>query len=479
MEWYSILVVDFRALVNQQLASVLAYSALLVGLGLFIGRKVSTTSDFFVAGRNLSPALLFATLLAANIGAGSTVGAAGIGYASGLAGWWWVGSAGIGTLVLAFWIGPRMWRVAKANDLQTVGDFLELRYGAGVRGLVAALLWAATLFILAAQLLAVARILEAVAGVPKAWGCIIGGAVMTAYFTAGGLLSSAWVNLVQLVVLYLGFLLALPVALRSVGGFDGLAASAPTSAYLEPWSGGLRYLALLVPAFIVSPGILQKVYGARDERTVRFGVGLAGLGLLLFAWIPPVLGMAARAHFPDLASPDLALPTLLVAKMPLALGTLGLAAVFSAEVSSADAILFMLATSLSRDLYRRFLRPDAEDARVLRVARIAAAAGGILGVGIAILFESIVGALVIFYSILSVSLFVPVVAGLHAKRTGTAEALAAIAAGVTTLLAVHLQTGGRGYGVWNPTLLGLVASAVALVLVRAMTGRSRREESVV
>ncbi len=457
--------------VNLQLFFVLAYSVLLVALGLFIGRWVKTTGAFFVAGRALSPALLFATLLAANIGAGSTVGAAGIGYATGLSGWWWVGSAGIGTLVLAFWVGPRMWRVAKENDLQTVGDFLELRYGAVVRGIVAGLLWAATLFILAAQLLAVARILEVVAGVPKIWGCVVGGAVMTAYFTAGGLLSSAWVNLVQLIVLGVGFLAALPFALSSVGGLSGLFTSTAgmgvTPTYLDPWGGGLRYLALLVPAFIVSPGILQKVYGGRDERTVKVAVALAGVALLGFAWIPPLLGMVARAQFPELASADLALPRLLVDRMPLALGSLGLAAIFSAEVSSADAILFMLATSLSRDLYRRFLRPDAKDADVLRVARIAAAAGGVLGVAIAILFESIIGALTIFYSLLSVSLFVPVVAGLHAKGLRAAEALAGIAFGVSTLLAVHLRTGGRGYGIWNPTLVGLVASAVAFVLVYA------------
>lgn len=60
-----------------------------VALGLWISRKVSTTSDFFVAGRRLGPGLLFSTLVAANIGAGSTVGAAGLGYRDGLSAWWW------------------------------------------------------------------------------------------------------------------------------------------------------------------------------------------------------------------------------------------------------------------------------------------------------------------------------------------------------------------------------------------------------
>ncbi|HSF20281.1 MAG TPA: sodium:solute symporter family protein [Vicinamibacteria bacterium] len=446
---------------SPHLVSIIVYSTVLVLLGALIGRWVRTTGAFFVAGRNLGPVLLFSTLLAANIGAGSTVGAAALGYSRGLSAWWWVGSAGIGTLALAWWVGPRIWRVAKDHDLQTVGDLLELRYGSAVRLVVSSLLWVGTLFVLAAQLLAVARVLEAVAGVPKTWGCLMGGVVMTAYFTAGGLLSSAWVNLVQLVVLGIGFVIAVPVALGTIGGIPAI-----DPMRLDLWEGGApaaRYLALLVPSFIVSPGLLQKVYGARDERTVRLAVSLAGFALLLFAFLPPLLGMVARVHFPNLSSDDLALPTLLVERMPLALGSLGLAAIFSAEVSSADAILFMLATSLARDLYGRFVRPTAGDAEVLRVARLAAIAGGLLGIGIALLFESVIQTLSIFYALLSVSLFVPVVASLHSRNVGRAHAFGAILIGVPVLVAAHVLTGGRGLGVANPTLLGLAASALGFL----------------
>jgi SSS family solute:Na+ symporter len=168
-------------------------------LGVWIGRRVDTSGAFFVAGRRLGPGLIFATVLAANIGAGSTVGAAGLGYRDGLSAWWWVGSAGIGTLLLALWVGPRIWRIAKQREFLTVGDFLEARYGRSVRAVIAILLWLGTLAILAGQLIAVAWVLDVVAGIPKVAGCLIGGGVMIVYFAAGGLLTSAWVNLVQLV----------------------------------------------------------------------------------------------------------------------------------------------------------------------------------------------------------------------------------------------------------------------------------------
>src|SRR5438445_7434615 len=125
---------------NLHLALLLAYAALLVGIGRFIGRRVKSAGDFFVAGRKLGPGLLFATMVAANIGGGSTVGAAGLGYRDGLSAWWWVGSAAIGSLVLAFTVGPRIWRIAREKDLRTVGDYLGQRYGRAVRALITSLL---------------------------------------------------------------------------------------------------------------------------------------------------------------------------------------------------------------------------------------------------------------------------------------------------------------------------------------------------
>src|SRR5436190_24278727 len=110
------------------LALLIAYSAGQLALGVWVSRRVKTSTDFFVAGRTLGPGLIFATTLAANIGAGSTVGATGLGYRDGLAAIWWVMSAGVGSVVLALWIGPAIRRVAAQHDLRTVGDYLEFRY---------------------------------------------------------------------------------------------------------------------------------------------------------------------------------------------------------------------------------------------------------------------------------------------------------------------------------------------------------------
>jgi solute:Na+ symporter, SSS family len=432
----------------------------------------------FHRGSEPTAPLLFATVLASNIGAGSTVGAAGLAYTDGISAWWWNGASAIGSLVLAFWVGPKIWKLASTHNFYTAGDYLEFRYSAAVRGVIASLIWLGTLAILAGQLMAGAAVLYIVVGLPRWAGTAASAAVMTIYFVAGGLLSSAWVNAVQLVVIIVGLLLALPIGLAAVGGLDVVMQGASAPAHFDqfwyssgPGSGWTR-LILMGPAFIISPGLLQKAYGAASPRAIRLGLGWQAAALALFAFVPVLLGMMARASNPNITHPNLVLPTLLGEQLPPWLGALGLAAIFSAEVSTCDAILFMLATSLSKDLYKRFVRPEATDRQVLNVARRAAVAGGVGGVVLALLLQTVQLALDIFYALLTVSLMVPIVGRLYVRRASNVHAFSAIIAGVTMLMVFWtvLVVASR----WlDPTLWALVAAVVAFALTLALVpGRS-------
>ncbi len=95
------------------------------------------------------------------------------------------------------------------------------------------------LALLAAQFIGGAVILSVVAGVDRWVGCVIAGLVVTVYFTAGGLLTSAWVNVVQLAVLLGGFVVVVPLALTGVGGWESVvAATSDLDDYWNPWQGG-------------------------------------------------------------------------------------------------------------------------------------------------------------------------------------------------------------------------------------------------
>ena len=463
----------------------IAYALVMIALGAFLSRRVKQSSDFFVAGRQLSAGLIFGTLIAANIGAGSTVGATGLGFRDGLAAWWWVGSAGLGSLILAFTVGPRIWRVAKEFDLMTVGDYLEHRYDKRVRRLVAVLLWCGALAILAGQLIAIALILNAAAGISKPLGAALGATVATLYFVFGGLLGTARVNSFQAVVKLGGFIFVLFYLLNQLGGPLGGPWSGWTALKMQielgdaiPHSdkylsftgigagGVVKYLALLVPAFVISPGLLQKVFAAKNETAVRRGVALNAATLLAYAIIPALLGIIAHVQFPTLANRELALPTLLTESLPLWLGGLLLGAIFSAELSASDAVLFMLSTSLTKDLYQGFINPAATDRQLLQAARIAAVVCGVFGALLAALLPGVVTALTIFYTLMSAALLLPLLAGLYTQRVNANAALAAMIVSVAITFALERVTQNKGWHGVPSLLWGTAAGLVALLAMR-------------
>jgi SSS family solute:Na+ symporter len=460
---------------NVYLIALLLYSIFLMALGIVMSRKVKNSADFLVAGRSLGPGRLFATFLAANIGAGSTVGATGLGYRMGMSAWWWVGSACIGTFLLSQFLGPRLWTIAKEHGLATLSDYLEFRYNKAVKAVISGLFWFGALAILAGQLIAISWILNTVAGIPKWEGCLIGGVVAIVYCTAGGMMSSSFVNMFELAVTMSGLLLAVPFALRALGGWGHVqgmvlsnTGSAEKTAALFSLTGAgghqlLAWIAILVPSFMVSPGLVQKVYGARDVKTVRLGVGLNSLGQAIFAFVPAVLGLCAFAAMPHLTNPELALPAAMKILLPKWLGVWTLAAIFSAELSATDAILFMLSTSLAVDLYKTFLNPEVSQQKMLWVSRMASIGAGIVGILLAAVLPSIIAAVSIFYGLIAVVLFVPVLVGLYSRRVLAPAALSSIfAALAATLLTIRL-TGGAGVGVLSPQAIGILTAGLVMV----------------
>ncbi len=456
-----------------------AYAALMIALGAFTSRRVRASSDFFVAGRGLSAGLIFSTMLAANIGAGSTVGAAGLGYRDGVSAWWWVGSAGIGSVILALTVGPRIWGIAKEHNLYTVGDYMAFRYDRSVRGVMALLLWFGSLSILAGQLIAVAWILNVVAGVSKPVGCSIAALVITTYFTLGGLHATARVNVLQLTVKITGFVIVLIYLLGAGNGLAGVKESVTSTlgaeqahAYFgfvgQGWSVAIGYLVILAPSFVISPGLLQKLFGARDERAVRIGIGLNATALLAYAIVPVLIGIIARARFPGLANHELALPTLLVQALPVWLGALLLGAIFSAELSAADAALFMLSTSLSKDLYKSFINPSATDERLMRVAKGSAIACGVAGAVLGSFLPTVISALKIFYTLLAAALTLPLLAGLYTQRVKARSAILSMLVSVVVTFSLELISKGHGVLGVPPLIVGIAAGALVMLIANVL-----------
>jgi SSS family solute:Na+ symporter len=131
----------------------------------------------------------------------------------------------------------------------------------------------------------------------------------------------------------------------------------------------------------------------------------------------------------------------------------------------------MLSTSLAVDLYRTFIRPSVTMKRLLAVSRATTVLAGCAGIALAIVLPSVIAAVSIFYGLLAVALFVPVVLGLYWPRMGTPGALASIFAAIAGDLVVHFATAGRGVGYFSPPAIGILTGLLAAVAVTMIAPR--------
>ncbi|HJG07137.1 sodium:solute symporter [Megamonas hypermegale] len=465
---------------NWYLLVIALYAVLLIAVGVIISRRVKGADDFFVGGRKMAPFLLFITLVAPNIGAGSTVGVAGMGFTSGISAAWWIIASAVGTFILAFVIGPKIWEIAKNNGFYTLGDYLEYRYNRYFRGLISLMMAIGTLAIFAGQLMGIGWILSVVADIDKITSVLIAAVVVVLYFCAGGFLSAVYANLIEACVKLIGFIVAVPLVLAFVGGFEGLhtkvvanMANATQSAAYFSFDGLgttviMGFFLMLMPSFFLSPALIGKVYSARDKKTVRISTFFCGVVMLLFSIIPVILGMAAYAIAPDLPQRDLALPYVMKECMPFWASALALAAIFSAEISAADAVLYMITTSFTKDLYKSFINPTISDEKLIKGGRIVTVLAGIIGIGLAIVLPNVISALSIFYSLMSVSITAPLLFGLFTKKSSAFSAIFAAIIGVIVTVGLEFFNGNKGIWILNgqstAILLTLIIMAVMMFI---------------
>ena len=165
--------------------------------------------------------------------------------------------------------------------------------------------------------------------------------------------------------------------------------------------------------------------------------------------------------------------------MPFWASALALAAIFSAEVSAADAVLYMITSSFTKDLYKTFINPDIADEELLRHSRFVTLAAGAVGVGLAILLPNVISALSIFYSLMSVSLTAPLLFGLFSRRPSTLAAF--LSAGIGIVSTVALQFGNAGKGIWilNAQSTGILLTLVvmAATMYAAPAKESKKQEN--
>ncbi len=202
---------------------VVAYLVAMVVLGVYLSRYVKKDEDFTLAGRSLNHWVIAGTIMATNVAAIYLVGPAGAAYAGGGAAVLliaWTGN--MIAAVSALFIVPRLRRLR----ITTVSEFLETRYGVGLRLLPSAL-WIVYYALFAGNAMyTLSVVLEPVLPVSKGWIIVIVGGGVVVYCFFSGLIAAAYSAVIQSFIMIIGGLILLPLCLRAVGGVSAFAEKA-------------------------------------------------------------------------------------------------------------------------------------------------------------------------------------------------------------------------------------------------------------
>jgi Na+/proline symporter len=461
-------------------AVLIGYFVVIAGIGLIVGYRVRRSADYFLGGRRFGAWVMVAQSFSVGTHAEMPVALAGAVYTTGASAIWYQWKNLFITPM--YWIMAPVFRRIRRT---TMAEFTEDRYGRWMGAIY--IVFAVCFFLIetGSLLKGAGKVISQATGATTGVNEIV--VAMTAMFIlysfVGGLVASAWTDLVQgFLIIVLSFML-IPLGWREVGGLAGMKASLEpfrfslsTPAGIGPWVIAMLTVNGLV-GIMAQPHMLATVGTGRDERTCRVGmlfgnfvkrvctVGWMLVGLIVAAMVAQGRGQAALLTDPENAF-GFACRHLL---FPGALGLL-IASILAASMSACSAYMVDVGALFTEGLYRPHLVRNRGDRHYLWVGRFSGVALTLLGVLYAMFLIQSVLYTFLLTETLATFVGISILGGIVWPRANRWGALASLLTALSTnFLLYHLA--GQRLDQWDPNvfLAAVSAGITALVVISLLT----------
>ena len=451
---------------------VVLYLLVMLFIGWWSSKKISSNTDFMVAGRRLGPFLMAGTLAATEIGGGSSLGVVQQGMQNhGISAAWYIMTMGFAFVILTF-LAPKF----RAATVKTVPEYFRRRYGKSA-GLITAIIMLLPLIgLTAGQFIASSVILSTMLGISYKTAVIIVALVVTIYSIMGGLWSVTLTDFIQVFLIIIGMIIAVPFAMNLAGGWSNVVANVPAETF-DMFKGYspmavVSLTIMYVATFTVGQEAVSRYYAARDGKAAKQGSILAAIINFIYAFIPAILGIITLAlinmgkfnaeDFADVGA-RYALPVLAMEAMPAIICGLLFAGIISATMSSSDSDLLGAGSIFANDIYRAVLKPDATSEEVMKVTKIVMAVVGVVSMFIALFNTSSLVTLLMFcFTLRAAGAFFPYVLGHYWTGASLAGTIASLISGSVVVVYLEKISGSMLFGmkVSQPIIPGLVVALV-------------------
>lgn len=480
----------------------LATIALIIGIGIWSGRKVQSAADFSSGGSRAGAWIVCGAIMGTLVSGQATIGTAQLAFSYGMSAWWFTLGSGIGCLILAVGYAAPF----RHSGCSTLLQIVSKEYGPKAESLGSIFCSIGIFISVVAQVLSATALLITIFPINRLAAAVVSIALMAFYVIFGGMWGAGMGGVAKLVLLYVTSILGGILVFVMAGGFSGLMDSLQAllaGTALGGYSGltdaaavQARFTSLLARGASKDIGsCLSLLLGVLSTQTYAQAIwsgktdGAAKKGALLSAFlIPPIgiacilIGLSMRGHcitadevealrsmsmaIPEdliqIESTSQVFPVFVVNFMPELLGGIVLGTLFITVVGGGSGLALGMASILVTDIFARKNPKVKESGANLKVTRGTILVILVIAAAVAVLVP---GAMINDFGFLSMGLrgavvFLPMCGGLWLKgKIPSRFALVAIIAGPIAVLA------GKFLPIpFDPLFLGM---AVCLVIMGA------------
>ena len=410
--------------------------ALITGVGIYSGKRVSSAGDFATGGRKAGVGIVAGTIIGTLVGGSSTIGTAQLAFTYGFSAWWFTLGGGIACLVLALGFVKPLYN----SEISTLPQIFSREYGEKSSTVATVLSSIGTLFAIVAQLLSGMALVTSVSHIGPAAATILIVILMLVYVVFGGVWGSGLVGIAKTILMYSAVLFCGVMAINLGGGVSAFTTALPHEQYFNLVARGpfvdLGAGISLILGVITTQTYIQAVISAKNLKVSKAGVLLSACLIPIIGIAGIFVGMYMKLHSPAL-SPAQALPTFVMQNTPPIVAGIIMATLLVALVGTGAGLALGMSSMISNDIYKVYFNKNANDKTLLKATRIIIA----LILGTAALFTTgNMGSLILGWSFMSMGLrgavsFAPMcVALFFPGRVNKKFALGAIIAGPVFVL---------------------------------------------
>ncbi|WP_373511612.1 sodium:solute symporter family protein [Persicitalea sp.] len=443
---------------------IIGYLLLNLGIGLWASRRVSTTQDFVLAGRNLPLLLAASATFATWFGSETIMGAPTEFVQHGVLG---VIEDPFGASLCLFLVGIFFARRFYQMNIITFCDYYRLRYGRRAELLSAMLIIPSYFSWIAAQLMAMGIVLKIVLGWSLTECILLSSAVVILYTVWGGMWSISITDFLQTILIIVGLSIVAVILYQKTDGLDRITEKLPDGFFrFYPeftFKGSVEYFAAWITiglGSIPQQDVFQRVMSARSAQTAVRATLISSFMYLSVALIPLFIALCGHLLYPELEQQDgqMIIPQMVLLHTELPLQILFFGALVSAILSTTSSAIMAPAAVLGENVFK-FFRPDLTDRQLLLIIRVGVVVITLICIFMANTRESIFELVAESSAFSLVSLFVPLAAGIYWRRANAMGCLLSMMAGLSVwLLCVWLETE------YPPLIYGLLGSSSGMLI---------------